>query len=147
MKFRSLFLALSLAVTAGAALAETPAPRAIDPASAEWSSPAGLAGVSGAWLIGGQDQPGPYQFRITIEKDGRIPPHTHPDTRNSTVLSGTLYVGFGEHFDETAMVAIPEGHLYVAPANVPHYLWARDGQVTYQESGAGPSGTRLIKHP
>jgi len=60
------------------------------------------------------------------------------------VLSGTLYVGFGETFDETKVVAIPSGAVYVAPAEVPHYIWAKEGEVWYQEMGMGPIGTVFI---
>ena len=71
----------------------------------------------------------------------RIAPHTHPDERNSTVLSGTLYVGFGAVFDASKVVAVPAGAVYAAPANVAHYVWAKDGDVTYQEVGIGPTAT------
>ena len=54
------------------------------------------------------------------------------------MLSGVLYVGFGATFDETVMVAIPTGAVYVAPAQTPHYVWAKDGAVGYQEVGVGP---------
>ncbi|MBP7149731.1 MAG: cupin domain-containing protein, partial [Acidobacteria bacterium] len=68
-----------------------------------------------------------------------------PDERNTTVISGTVYVGFGESFDETKIVAVPAGAVYVAPAGVPHYLWAKDGDVVYQEAGVGPTGTSFGK--
>jgi quercetin dioxygenase-like cupin family protein len=76
--------------------------------------------------------------------EGRIPPHDHPDERPTTVLSGTLYVGFGETFDETKVVVIPSGAVYVAPAEVPHYIWAKEGEVWCQEMGMGPTGTVFI---
>ncbi|MDO8863080.1 cupin domain-containing protein [Haliea sp. E1-2-M8] len=123
--------------------AETPEP--LHPEQAGWSAPLGLAGVAGAWLLGNQADEGIYQYRVRLEPGARIPPHTHPDTRNSTVLKGTLWVGFGESFDEGALVAVPEGSLYLAPAGTPHFLWARDGAVEYQESGVGPSGTRVLQ--
>ena len=59
------------------------------------------------------------------------------------MLSGTLYVGFGETPDDARMTAVPTGAVYVAPANVPHHLWAKDGEVVYQEAGFGPTGTRM----
>ena len=76
-----------------------------------------------------------------LAKNAKLPVHTHPDTRHTTVLSGTLYVGFGDVFDESRMAAVPAGGLYVAPAKVPHYLWAKDGDVSYQEVGVGPTAT------
>jgi hypothetical protein len=32
----------------------------------------------------------------------------------------------------------------VAPAGVPHYIWAKDGEALYQEAGMGPTGVTLI---
>ena len=60
--------------------------------------------------------------------------------RNSTVLSGTIYVGIREVFDESKVVAIPTG-VYVAPANQPHYIWDKDGEAMYQNPGIGPTAT------
>ena len=74
-----------------------------------------------------------------------MPPHTHPDARHTTVLAGTLYVGFGDVVDESAAVAVPTGAVYVAPAGVAHWVWAKDGEVQYQEAGVGPTATTPIK--
>jgi quercetin dioxygenase-like cupin family protein len=110
-----------------------------------WFSPPGNAAVQGAWALGAENKPGPYLFRVKLAHGARIPPHTHPDERNSTVLAGTIYVGFGEVFDEAKVVAIPPGGVYVAPANVPHYVWAKDGEAEYQEAGVGPTATVPVK--
>ncbi len=126
-------------------LAQGPAPSVISPEAARWLSPPNLPGVQGAWLVGGPDKQGAYLFRVKMAAGARIPPHTHPDERSTTVMSGTLYVGFGETFDESRIVAVPAGAVYVAPANVAHYVWARDGEAVYQESGVGPSGTTMVR--
>ena len=141
----TVLLAGSIAIAATAAHAQDSAPIPISPDSVKWTSSPIAKGLQGAWFVGGQDKPGIYAFRVKLAADGRIPPHTHPDERSSTVLAGTLYVGFGETFDESKMVAIPAGSMYVAPANVPHYLWAKDGDVTYQEAGVGPTATKPLK--
>ncbi len=60
------------------------------------------------------------------------------------MLEGTIYVGFGEKFDENNVVAVPTGGVYVAPAGVPHYIWAKDGPALYQEGGMGPTGATFI---
>ncbi len=86
-----------------------------------------------------------YILRVKLAAGARMPPHIHPDERNSTVLSGTLYVGFGNTFDELKMIAIPTGGVYVAPATVAHYVWAKDGDVVYQEAGLGPTATTVVK--
>jgi quercetin dioxygenase-like cupin family protein len=116
----------------------TPAP--VLPDSLSWFSPPGNPALRAAWVLGTEKEAAPYVLRVRLDQGGRIPVHTHPDTRNSTVLSGTLYVGFGDTADEAKMVAVPAGAVYVAPANMPHSLWAKEGDVVYQEAGVGPTG-------
>ena len=122
-------------------------PESVRPESFEWFSPPGNPGLEAAWVVGAEREPGLYAQRVRLAAGARIAPHTHPDTRYSTVPSGTLYVGFGSTVDDAAMVAVPAGAVYVAPANQPHYLWARDGEVVYQESGMGPTGTVAVVAP
>jgi quercetin dioxygenase-like cupin family protein len=140
-------LVLFATLLARLALAQGYAPIRISPESLRWVSPPNLSGVHSAWVLGNEQQPGIYLLRVKLAPGARVPPHTHPDDRNSTVLSGTIYVGFGETFDEARMVAIPAGAVYVAPANVPHYIWAKDGDAQYQEAGIGPTGTVMLLTP
>ena len=127
------FVAMNLAGADGGV------PHPVLPDTVEWSSPPGNPDVRGAWMVGSQDSPGIYAFRVKITEGARIPPHTHPDMRFTTVLSGTLYVGFGDEVVDADMVPVPIGAVYIAPAGQAHYLWARDGDVEYQESGVGPT--------
>jgi len=124
------------------ATAQAPAP--VLPEALRWISPPNAPGLSFAWVLGEERRPGAYILRVRLAAGARIPPHTHPDERVSTVLSGTIYVGFGETFDETRATAIPAGAVYVAPANVAHYVWAKDGEAVYQEAGVGPTGTVFV---
>lgn len=123
------------------AAAEAPEP--LTPDQFSWSSPPGLDYLKGAWVIGSEAEPGVYAFRVRLAEGGRIAVHTHPDERFTTVLTGTLLVGFDTTFDEENMVHVAAGSVYVAPADTPHYLWARDGDVEYQESGTGPTATQF----
>jgi quercetin dioxygenase-like cupin family protein len=144
MNLKGVLLLFGVFGVAVLAHAEPPAPQPLLPESFAWFSPPGIPGLEAAWVVGAEQSPGLYALRVKLAPGTRIAPHTHPDARYSTVLSGTLYVGFGEAVDESAMVAVPAGGLYVAPANQPHYLWARDGEVIYQESGMGPTRTRAV---
>lgn len=128
----------------GSAGGQDSAPTPILPGALRWVSPPNMPGVQGAWIFGAEQKPGQYLFRVKLAPVAKIPPHTHPDERHITVLAGAIQVGFGESFDEAKVVAVPAGAVYVAPANVPHYVWARDGEAVYQESGMGPSGTSFI---
>lgn len=126
--------------------AQSGTPEAIEPSMLNWASPPGHPKLQAAWVVGGEEEHEPYALRVKLSRDGKIPPHTHPDTRYSTVLSGTLYVGFGKTMEKSKMVAIPAGSVYVVKADVPHYLWAKDGDVTYQEGGTGPTATNFLGH-
>ena len=138
-------LVLFGSVLAMLAAAPTDAPVPILPDSLRWVSPPNVTGLQAAWVLGEEQKHGPYLIRVKLARGARIAPHTHPDERNTTVLAGTIYVGFGEEFDETKIVAIPVGAVYVAPARVPHYIWAKDGDAMYQEAGVGPTGTSFGK--
>jgi quercetin dioxygenase-like cupin family protein len=145
MNTRRPFAIVLLACCGIASWAQPPAPTPLLPESFQWFSPAGNPNLRAAWVIGSESGNGAYLLRVLLAKGGRIPPHVHPDGRSSTVLAGTLYVGYGEVADESNVVAIPAGGVYVAPANVPHYLWAKDGDVVYQESGTGPTATVPVR--
>jgi quercetin dioxygenase-like cupin family protein len=124
------------------------APTPISPADITWGEPAAAGptpGASSVMLVGSSSEAGLYVQRVKLAPGGKINPHTHNDERVSVVLEGSIMVGFGETFDENNMVEIPTGGLYVAPAGVPHYIWANNGPALYQENGFGPSVTGFIQ--
>jgi quercetin dioxygenase-like cupin family protein len=139
-------LALLLVGAVSTTLAQNNSPTPILPDTAKWQSSPLAPGLQSAWLVGAPDKPGLYALRVRLPAGSKIPPHTHPDERISLVLSGTIHVGFGENFDETKVVVIPTGGMYVAPAGLAHYVWAKDGDAIYQESGIAPTATNIIKH-
>lgn len=132
-------------IVSGPALAQNVAPEPILPSALNWASPPSMPGVQGAWVTGADQKPGNYLLRVKLQAGAKIPPHTHPDERSTTVLTGTIYVGFAASFDETKIVAVPTGGVYLAPANVPHYIWAKDGEAMYQEAGTGPTRTSFLE--
>jgi quercetin dioxygenase-like cupin family protein len=83
-----------------------------------------------------------YILRAKLKAGTIIPPH---DERSTTVLAGAIYVGFGETIDKSKAVKVTAGSVYVVPADVPHYIWAKDGDALYQETGNGPTGNVWIK--
>ena len=139
---RQITMTLLLAGAASFAFAQG-APSPILPGAVKWQT--NPAGLESAWFVGAADKAGVYALRVKLPAGFRIQPHTHPDERFSVVLEGTIFVGFGETFDESKVVAIPAGAMYVAPAGVPHYVWAKDGPATYQETGPGPTATNFVK--
>ncbi|MBS1794593.1 MAG: cupin domain-containing protein [Acidobacteria bacterium] len=82
--------------------------------------------------------------RVRYAAGARLMPHSHPDQRIVTVLSGTYYQGASDKFDEKKLVAYPPGSFVVVPAGVNHFAWAKDGEVVVQESGITPTGIAYV---
>jgi quercetin dioxygenase-like cupin family protein len=104
---------------------------------------ANASGMDAAFIIGAPSQPGLYTIRVHITDGGLMPPHSHPDDRMITVLSGVLHYGFGATADPNATKAYPAGSTFMAKANAPHYAIGK-GDAVYQESGMAPTGTKWV---
>ena len=140
------FIALA-AVLIGAAMAQTATPPvvALTPTEMKWQSQGGLAtpGMEQLNLVGDPAKPGPYTLRLKFPKGFTIAPHTHPDSREVTIISGTFATGYGEKFDAEKLKILPAGSFYTEPANIPHYIEIKE-EVVLQVSGTGPSGRRFV---
>jgi len=124
------------------ARAEDAAPKFIDPATLQFAPTP--VGVAVAPVVGTAAQPGGIYVVFAKYAAGvKSVPHTHPDQRVVTVLSGVFYAGSGPEFDEKSAKALPAGSVFVVPANVVHWGFARDEAVLLQETGVGPSGVKI----
>jgi quercetin dioxygenase-like cupin family protein len=131
--------------TAGAATATsaTAGKQGFTPEKIPWAAVPQVPGVEIAPLVGRTDLAGLYVVRVRLKAGARIPAHSHPDRRVTTVLFGTLYGGIGPTFRAEGLRPWPTGSLYTVEAGVSHFLSARDGEVIYEEVGIGPSGMSL----
>ncbi|SFK91564.1 cupin domain-containing protein, partial [Methylocapsa palsarum] len=85
------------------------------------------AGVQVAVLCGDPSQPGLYVVRLKLAAGTKVAAHTHPEeARTLTVLSGTLYFGFGDQFDDSKLMPYPAGTFFSEVPNVPHFVAAKD---------------------
>lgn len=98
-----------------------------------------------ALIAGDPKKNGMYLYRTRFQANFRNKPHYHPDERIVTIMSGTLYVGYGEQMDDSTMKALPAGSIFTEPARQPHYVWAKDGEVVIQVIGNGPSATTQVQ--
>ena len=104
----------------------------------------GYPGVAN--LYGDPKQPGLFVQQVKFPRGFKLLPHTHPeDVRTLVVLSGTLYYANGEQWDESKLKPFPAGTFFSEPPRVPHYAWAKDGEVVLQLTGIGPTGTSMIE--
>jgi molybdate transport system substrate-binding protein len=98
-------------------------------------------GTSQATVIGDPTKPGLYVIISKFPAGQKTPVHFHPDDRIVTVVSGTAYFGYGETFDEANVKAMPPGSIVTEPSKMPHYNWAKDGELVLQIVGNGPTAT------
>lgn len=96
-------------------------------------------------VAGDPTRPGPYVVRVKLPGGVKLMPHTHPEDRIYTVVSGVFYIGIGTSFDPDKLRAYPPGAVLVLPANTPHFHWARSGDYMTQVSGVGPLGLKYVR--
>jgi uncharacterized RmlC-like cupin family protein len=141
-------LPLAAGLMLGRAMAQTDTSSVVTltPTEMRWTSQGALAapGLEQLNLIGDPAKAGPYTLRLKFPKGFRIGPHTHPDSREVTVLSGVFATGYGDSFDSARLKILPAGSFYTEPANVPHYIEIQEDTVL-QVSGTGPSGRNFVK--
>jgi quercetin dioxygenase-like cupin family protein len=135
------------ALLGSAAAGQTAAKKAVavTPPEMHWTSQGALAtpGMEQLNLVGDPAKAGPYTLRLKFPKGFKIAPHTHPDSREVTILSGIFATGYGETFDAAKLKILPAGSFYTEPANVPHFIEIEE-DVVLQVSGTGPSGRRFV---
>ena len=132
-------------VVSALAQAHQPEALALTPPEMSWMSQGPLAapGMEQVNLVGNPLSPGPYTLRLKFPKGFKIAPHTHPDAREVTILSGVYATGYGETFDSARLKILPAGSFYTEPANVSHFIEIEEDTVL-QVSGTGPSGRKFV---
>ena len=127
---------------AAAALAQSE-PVVVRPENIHWTEMKDMPGWKQAVLFGDPSKPGPYVERVMIPPNALIPPHSHPDSENITVLSGAFGIGQGAQVDKAAGTVLGVGAFYFLPARVVHYAWGGPKGATLQIHGVGPSGMTM----
>lgn len=96
-----------------------------------------------AVVSGDPAQAQPFVLRAQVPAGYRIAPHWHPTTENITVLSGTISLGMGEQFDQSAMKDLAAGGYATMPAEMRHYFLAKSA-ATFQVHGMGPFAVNYV---
>ncbi|ATQ69344.1 MULTISPECIES: cupin domain-containing protein [Methylosinus] len=143
---RPIFLLLTVALGAPA-LAEGAPPAALQ-SELKYAPVPLFQGVFAAPVTGTATQPGAlYALSVKYAAGARSLPHTHPDTRVVTIISGRFYAGVGGALDEASLRILGPGDSIVIPAETVHHGWAKDGEVLMLETGVGPTGASLWPKP
>jgi quercetin dioxygenase-like cupin family protein len=119
--------------------------RSVLPEDINWQSfPAFPPSVRLAVIVGHPEEPGPFVIRVKAPGGAKLMPHTHPEDRIYTVISGVFYIGLGEEFDGDKVKAYPPGTVIVLPGNTPHFHWAKSGEYVTQVTAIGPLGLEYL---
>ena len=119
--------------------------RSILPETIDWKSfPAFPPSAQLAILVGEPSRPGPYVVRVKVPAGVKLMPHTHPEDRIYTVISGVFYIGLGSRFDGDQVNAYPPGSLIILPGDTPHFHWAKSGEYVTQVTAIGPLGLEYL---
>jgi hypothetical protein len=94
-------------------------------------------------VFGDPSKPGLYTILLKVDGNTKIAAHLHPDQRIGTVVSGTWYFGYGDHFDETRLKELPVGSVYSEVAGQNHFAMTK-GPVIVEITGYGPSGVKYV---
>lgn len=138
-------LATTAEAQASTTLSETNV-KGVLPTDLKWASNPNIPGVQNARVVGDSSKPELYVSFGKLQQGTIFPAHTHPDARITTVISGVMYYGVGEEFDQAHVTAYPAGSVVYTPSGVPHIMWAKDGETLVQEAGYGPSGSSFISN-
>jgi quercetin dioxygenase-like cupin family protein len=125
--------------------AQASALQSIAPDEIKWSQhPALDKGAMRAVVYGNPLGPGPYVTRLRAPNGLKIAPHTHSDDRIYTVLSGTLYLGIGDTWNDAKLKAYPQGSVIFLPAKMSHFQYSKSGEYLIQINGLGPTDLVFI---
>ena len=97
-----------------------------------------------ALLVGDIATAGPYVIRVKVPDGVKLMPHTHPEDRIYTVISGVFYIGLGTTFDAEKLKAYAPGSVIILPGNTAHFHWAKSGEYVTQVNANGPLGLQYI---
>jgi quercetin dioxygenase-like cupin family protein len=129
----------------GAAALAQDKPITVKLGDVKWTDIKGLPGWKQAILVGDPEKPGPYVQRIKLPPNALVPAHSHPDTENITVLTGTFGIGEGPKVDKSKGQVLGVGSFYLLPANTVHFAWAGSKGAILQVHGVGPSGMTMVE--
>jgi predicted metal-dependent enzyme (double-stranded beta helix superfamily) len=94
-----------------------------------------------AVLFGDPTKPGLYVVLAKWPPGTGSRPHSHPNDRYVTVISGTWWVGTGTDYDMSKTVPMKAGSFIKHSAGGVHFDGAKDEEVLLQIVGMGPAST------
>jgi quercetin dioxygenase-like cupin family protein len=122
-----------------------PGVKAFTPNQLAFSESPRAPGILVAPLFGMPSKPEYYVFRAKYPPNAVNAPHHHPGDEELTVISGTLYLGFGETMNRDRAIAYPPGSYLRVPAGSVHHLFTKEEIAEVEIRGMGPRQNIFIK--
>jgi hypothetical protein len=97
------------------------------------------SGSETAVLVGDPAKPGLYVILNKWKAHHNSKPHSHPNDRFITVISGTWWVGTGSDYNPDNLKPVPAGSFVTHYGKEIHYDGAKDGDTILQIVGIGPA--------
>jgi hypothetical protein len=141
-----LILGIALSGSFSTATAVDLDPKAISiklPEQINWV--ANPSGSESAVLVGDPKKPGLYVVLNKWKAHHNSKPHSHPNDRFITVISGTWWVGTGTDYHPENLKPVPAGSFVTHYGNEVHYDGARDEDTILQIVGIGPATSTPAK--
>jgi len=101
--------------------------------------PAFELGIEAMKVAGDPNADGIYVLRVKWPRHVMSLPHSHPEDRHVTVLSGTWHAGTGETFDPSTAMPMSPGAYMLHPAGMVHWDGSKDEETIIEIVGYGPS--------
>jgi hypothetical protein len=96
-------------------------------------------GSESAVLVGDPSKEGLYVVLNKWKANHTSKPHSHPNDRFITVISGTWWVGTGTDYNIDTLKPVPAGSFVTHYGKEIHYDGAKDGDAILQIVGIGPA--------
>lgn len=85
-----------------------------------------------------------YTDRVKFLANTKVAAHSLPEDKIYTVISGTLYVGIGDKWDESRMRKMPPGSFWTIPANVSRFFKAEEEVIFQSTAMANSNGKECV---
>ena len=145
MKRNLLIIATIAGVVAAGAWAWAQQATILQSEGVKWGpgSPAAPPGAQQSLIVGDPTKEAGYVVRAKFPAGYKVPPHTHPNDENVTVISGMFHIGVGDKFDESKGQAIKPGGFVQIPKGMKHFAWTSQ-ETVIQLHGVGPAGITYV---
>jgi hypothetical protein len=111
----------------------------VKPDELKWQLSGSDSAPDVAVLYGDPQKEGFYILRARFHPGVMSRPHTHPNDRHVTVISGTWWAGTGKTFDPSKTTPLPPGSYMMHPKGEAHFDGAKDAEVIVEIKGFGPA--------